>query len=114
MTGAAGRALQGEEFSQVGSLILILIVALVVFFSLLALMIAYLQRKKRSVSGMEEMLGMEGEVRKDLDPEGEVFIHGELWRAQSKEGTLLRGQKVRVKEIKGLKLLVEKMDGESA
>jgi membrane-bound serine protease (ClpP class) len=51
--------------------------------------------------GPEEIVGMEGVVRDG----GYVFVHGELWRAQS-EQPLHEGQHVRVERIDGLTLAV--------
>ena len=40
-------------------------------------------RRRRPVTGQEELVGQVGVVRKTLDPAGLVFIHGELWQARS-------------------------------
>src|SRR5215218_3634194 len=48
-----------------------------------------------------------GGVRQPLDPVGFVFVHGELWRAQTADGPLEPGQTVRVEGIDdGLTLTV--------
>lgn len=57
--------------------------------------------------GMEGIIGEIGVVREDIAPEGQVFIHGELWRATSKE-KINEGEKVEVEEIQGLILKVRK------
>jgi membrane-bound serine protease (ClpP class) len=59
-------------------------------------------------TGWEEMVGAEGEVREALDPEGQVFVHGALWRARvdAAEGALDRGSRVRVESVEGLTLRV--------
>jgi membrane-bound serine protease (ClpP class) len=51
--------------------------------------------------GPQEMVGMEGVVRGD----GMVFVHGELWRAQS-PAPLAPGQRVHVDSLDGLTLHV--------
>jgi len=40
-------------------------------------------RRSRPQTGQEELVGGVAVVRRDLDPEGLVFVHGELWRARS-------------------------------
>jgi membrane-bound serine protease (ClpP class) len=41
-----------------------------------------------------------------LDPAGTVWVHGEIWRAESLSGKINPGEKVRVAEIKNLGLRV--------
>ena len=47
-----------------------------------------------------------GVVKKDLEPEGKVLVHGELWHARSPE-PLPAGTKVRVAGVDSLVLEVE-------
>ena len=50
-----------------------------------------------------------GEVREPLDPEGQVFIEGALWRARvaERESPVDLGNRVRVRSVDGLTLVVE-------
>ena len=64
-------------------------------------------RSKPIASGYEEMLGAEGEVRVALDPVGQVFTRGALWRARSTGPSLAVGTRVRVSATDGLTLDVE-------
>jgi len=65
-------------------------------------------RKWKTATGKEVLLGLEGVVTSPLSANGEgmVRIHGELWRATSKED-LPEGARVRVRQVDGLKLDVE-------
>ena len=56
---------------------------------------------------VEGLTGEVGDVTRDLDPEGRVFVHGETWSAVSSAGPILRGAKVRVLRVDHLKLTVE-------
>jgi membrane-bound serine protease (ClpP class) len=58
-------------------------------------------------SGIEGLMGEVGVVKKPLDPEGLVFVHGEYWRAVSGE-KLEPGEMVVVEEVTGLLLKVRK------
>jgi membrane-bound serine protease (ClpP class) len=59
-------------------------------------------------TGWEELIGSTGEVREPLDPAGQIFIAGALWRARTTgEGEVGLGTKVRVKSVDGLTLEVE-------
>jgi membrane-bound serine protease (ClpP class) len=61
-------------------------------------------------TGEEELPGEEGDVRVALDPVGQVFIHGALWRAESADGRgtdpIPAGARVRVESVDGLTLMV--------
>jgi membrane-bound serine protease (ClpP class) len=59
-------------------------------------------------TGAEELVGAIGEVREPLDPEGQIFIYGALWRARAAgdEGIAL-GTRVRVRSVDGLTLEVD-------
>ena len=58
-------------------------------------------------SGIEGLIGEVGVVKKSLDPEGLVFVHGEYWRAVSGE-KLEPEEMVTVEEVTGLLLKVRK------
>lgn len=67
--------------------------------------------KQKVVSGMEGMVGEVGIAQTDLDPEGQVFLHGEHWAGefvQSDGSKISKGGKVIVENVVGLKLLVKK------
>ena len=58
--------------------------------------------------GHEELIGAPAEVRSSLDPEGQVWIEGALWRARlsGEQGPLRPGDRVTVEAIDGLTLVV--------
>jgi membrane-bound serine protease (ClpP class) len=53
------------------------------------------------------LVGLVGEVRTDLDPEGGVYVKGTLWRARSNDGPIPKGTRVRIRGIDGLILRVD-------
>jgi membrane-bound serine protease (ClpP class) len=59
-------------------------------------------------AGHEELIGAPAEVRTSLDPEGQVWIEGALWRARlaGDGGPLRPGDRVTVEAIEGLTLVV--------
>ena len=57
-------------------------------------------------TGRSGLIGEIGIVKQTIDPEGKVFVHGELWKARS-ASALETGQTVRVVEIEGLTMIVE-------
>lgn len=62
-------------------------------------------RRRRPVSGREEMVGSTGVVLGDFDGQGLIRVHGETWSAVAGQ-PLRAGQRVRVTAIDGLKLTV--------
>ncbi len=66
-------------------------------------------RRSRLVSGAQGLVGEVGETLDALGPGGgEVFVHGEYWRARTASAAELpRGSRVRVVAVEGLVLVVE-------
>ena len=56
--------------------------------------------------GLESMVGRTGVVVAPLAPEGKVKMDGELWKARSQAGELLKDQPVEVIATEGLTLIV--------
>jgi membrane-bound serine protease (ClpP class) len=64
-------------------------------------------RRAPVVTGDSELIGQVGIVRQTLDPEGFVFVHGELWRARTSGEPVPPGEEVRVEGLDdGLTLTV--------
>ena len=65
-------------------------------------------------TGVEELVGPSGDVRVPLDPVGQIFVEGALWRAQLSDDAAdvdadlvrERGARVRVEAVEGLTLRV--------
>jgi membrane-bound serine protease (ClpP class) len=66
-----------------------------------------LRARERVRSAQIGLVGLVGEARTDLDPEGGVFVKGTLWRARSMDGPIASGRRVRIRGIDGLILRVE-------
>jgi membrane-bound serine protease (ClpP class) len=66
------------------------------------------QRDQPVRSGTEELIGAAAEARSSIDPEGQVWIEGALWRARLADGgsPARLGDRVRVEAIEGLTLVV--------
>jgi membrane-bound serine protease (ClpP class) len=64
-------------------------------------------QRLKVVTGMEALIGDTAEVIDPLDPAGTVRVQGETWNAESLTGLIGKGEKVRIKEMKNLKLYVE-------
>ena len=56
-------------------------------------------RRARPQTGADELADRIGIVRETLDPEGYVFVNGELWRARAADGHIPAGETVRVERV---------------
>jgi membrane-bound serine protease (ClpP class) len=88
----------GENYQV--SLTVALIVA-AVMATMVGLAMAKIVQVRRApvVTGQSELIGQVGVVRQALDPEGLVFVHGELWRARTDGESVSPGETVRVEGL---------------
>jgi membrane-bound serine protease (ClpP class) len=121
---AAGLVLYDTNTSayEISAPVVILAGLLVGGFLAFAVERAMRARRLPARTGWEEMIGAVGEVREPLDPIGQIFVEGALWRAtltppgpgteQAAAGSagdgrpLERGSRVRVESVEGLTLRV--------
>jgi membrane-bound serine protease (ClpP class) len=113
--------LAGVAAAVIGSLILIdapnpemrlplgLVLAVVIPFALILTMMVRLAlraRRARVTTGLAGMIGLKGRAETAIEPEGRVFVRGELWRARS-QMKIAAGENVRVVGVEGLTLDVD-------
>ncbi|HXV02981.1 MAG TPA: nodulation protein NfeD [Gaiellaceae bacterium] len=85
---------------QVSSKVAFAIAATLALATGLAAMKIVQARRAPVVTGQSDLIGQVGVVRQTLDPEGLVFVHGELWKARASNGAAVeRGREVRVEEL---------------
>ena len=60
-------------------------------------------RNVRATTGVEAMVGMTAVVVTDCDPDGQVKLRGQIWKAHCAEGAK-QGSTVRVDAVEGLRL----------
>lgn len=65
--------------------------------------------KRQVMSGKEGLIGKVGQAETDIDvdKEGKVFIHGEIWNAVAHE-KIKKGEKIKVVKLEGMCLVVER------
>jgi membrane-bound serine protease (ClpP class) len=68
-------------------------------------------QRERVSTGSEALSGQVATVTRDLGPEGQVAVHGEIWSASCLRGPVARGTRVRILGVDGLRLTVEPIDG---
>lgn len=114
--GAATLAIGGIMLREGGDLdipvaLIILIAALIAGFTVFAAGKVVQSRRNKVQTGWEELAGEAGEVRVELDPIGQAFIRGALWRARSSDdSTIEAGATVVVDRVDGLTVFVHRRD----
>jgi membrane-bound serine protease (ClpP class) len=83
-------------------------IILIAGFFIVVSSLAFRAYRSKPKGGMEGLIGEIGEVKGPIDPEGLIFVQGELWRAISKE-KIEPGEKVEVVSAKGLVLNVRRV-----
>lgn len=66
-----------------------------------------IQSRDRIASTQRGLVGLVGEARGDLAPEGPVFVKGTLWRGRASDASIEKGARIRVRGLDGLILRVE-------
>ena len=84
------------------------IVAVSAFFVVVA-SLAFRAQMRKPQTGTDALEGEIAVVKKDLSPEGKVFVAGELWNAEADEHIPV-GEKVQVVSVENLKLKVKRID----
>jgi membrane-bound serine protease (ClpP class) len=69
------------------------------------------QSRDRITSTQTGLVGLVGETRGELKPEGPVYVKGALWRGRSADGPIAPGTRVRVRAVDGLILRVQPEPG---
>ena len=90
------------------STIITLALATAAFFAFAMAKIVQIQQRPATTGG-EGLIGAVGVARTTLEPEGEILVWGELWKAEIGGGSVQEGERVRVLAREGFRLMVEKI-----
>jgi len=95
------------ELVSISSTIIYGATAVIALFFLFIIAKGIKAQKRENVTGPSALIGRTGEVTETLSPTGIVLVNGELWNSESVSGTVAVGEKVRITEVRKLKLYVE-------
>jgi membrane-bound serine protease (ClpP class) len=96
------------EFVGISRAVILSCTVVTAVFFLTIIGIGISAQKRKVVTGIEGLIGATAYSLNTLDPSGTVLLQGEVWNAESIIGKIGQGEKVLVKEIRNLKLYVEK------
>jgi membrane-bound serine protease (ClpP class) len=94
---------------QISWTVIISSVIITTLFFLFVIGMGLRAQRLKPVTGVESMMGETGEAKEELNPLGMILLNGELWQAESVSGVIQKGEKVRVKNMQGFKLFVERV-----
>ncbi len=100
-----------EPYMRVSLVVVLTVVMGTALFFIFAVGLGIKAQMKKVTTGDKGMIGMIGVTRTEIKPEGYVFIHGELWKAECdpQTGGIEKGEKVKVIGIENLMLKVTKI-----
>jgi membrane-bound serine protease (ClpP class) len=99
----------GLEFISISWKVIFISVTLTAAFFIFVLGMGIKAQRLKPKTGIQGILDETGETMTDLQPDGQVKVHGEIWNATSLDGILKKDTAIRVEEIENLKLKVRKI-----
>jgi len=104
------RASSSLEFVKISRVVIVSATAVTALFFLFVVGLGLRAQRRKVITGIEGLVGQTGESLETLDPLGTVRVQGETWNAESIAGKINSGEKIRVIQLKNLKLYVEKIN----
>ena len=98
-------------YMRVSLVVILCVVAVTAAFFIFAVGMAIKAQKRKVTTGDKGLVDAVGVARTPLTPEGDVFIHGEIWRAEADQN-IEKGEKVIVTAVENLTLKVTKKNKE--
>jgi membrane-bound serine protease (ClpP class) len=95
------------EFVSISKVVIISATIVSALFFLFIVGFGLKAQKRKITTGVQGLKGAFAEVTEALSPTGTVMYEGEIWNAESLAGNISKGEKVKIKEMKNLKLYVE-------
>jgi membrane-bound serine protease (ClpP class) len=96
------------ETMEISMELIIFIIVLTTLFFLVIITLGIKAQKRKPVTGVEGLIGEKGFAVSDLNPHGEIRVHGEYWKAEAVGSYITNGEEIVVLEMENLKLKVKK------
>ena len=98
----------GSPYGEISKSVVVGMAVATALFFLVAGRFGLKAQRVKKLTGKEGMIGEEGEAITDfVNGKGKVLVHGEIWDALSDQD-IKKGDPIRVVQVRGLKLVVEK------
>lgn len=102
------RQTSGLELAKISKAVIFTATGVTALFFLFVIGIGLKAQRRKVVTGREAFNGSTGVAMETLNPNGTIMLDGEIWNAESVAGEIKKGESVRVREMRNLKLYVEK------
>lgn len=102
------RTTSGLELARISRSVIFSATAVTALFFLFVVGLGLKAQRRKVVTGREGLTGVAGVVMETLNPAGLIMVEGEIWNAESVEGEIAAGERVKILEMKDLKVLVER------
>jgi membrane-bound serine protease (ClpP class) len=89
--------------------VIALVTALTLLFFFFAISLGIKAQRRKPVTGPQGLINEIGEAMTDVGSGGLVRVHGEIWKAESRDENILKGSKIIVTGILNLKLTIRKV-----
>ena len=89
--------------------VIAMIAVITILFFLIIIGLGIKAQRKKPATGAEGIVGEIGKAISDLEPDGLVRVHGEIWDAESIDSKIEAGTKIIVNQVNNLKLKVKKV-----
>ncbi len=98
----------GAPSLQISWAVILPVVLTSALLFIITLTVAVKVHREKTDTGREGLIGKKAEVKSDIAPTGQVFVHGEYWNARCNE-PIRKGEQVTVVDVEGLTLIVKKL-----
>ncbi len=95
-----------EPYYRISRTLIFGVTGFTALFFLVGLGLAFKVQRRKVVTGIEGMIGITGETTTEVDPEGKVKVHGEIWSAVS-DTPIPAGKRIKVINMDGMVVRVE-------
>jgi membrane-bound serine protease (ClpP class) len=89
--------------------VIAMIAVITILFFLLIIGLGIKAQRRKPATGAEGIVGEIGKAISDLEPNGLVRVHGEIWDAETIDIKIEAGSKIIVEQVNNLKLKVKKV-----
>ncbi len=103
------RTTSGLELARISRAVIFSATGVTAVFFLFVIGVGLKAQRRKVVTGKEALGGSTGIAMATLNPEGIIMLDGEIWNAESVSGEIKEGESVKVREMKDLKVYVEKI-----
>lgn len=103
------RTTSGLELARISRAVIFSATGVTAVFFLFVIGVGLKAQRRKVVTGKEALGGSTGIAMATLNPEGIIMLDGEIWNAESVSGEIKEGERVKVREMKNLKVYVEKI-----